>query len=746
MAKERAENYGARTVEVEEAVEFRDEKLEHSQDFRNDADSTWERNNQHIVKFTDELKTVNEQVALDFDHRKNPAQYDLEERRTMLDAVTDAFNAANWNGMSERRLAAESVAHSLFQPMYHRVEIAEAATQHQFPEQFIESLKQEQIEYLEQKIDDDGLPGEVLEFQVQDYETALRMVEESKGTFQIVSTSRLDHFRDRFADALYNNEEDENARAMMEHQLESAVAYYNGDLSRDDRFGRAVRRLISEQGEDWRPDNPGETNEKGEPEENLLENLWHRGNEVVEPDYRNMLSFSGLENMSAYEMDQEIREILNEELHHVQDYADQMKVQNHPDLNAVRQIQEALRDMTHDGIQGSVENGNGENFAAIMKNMKGTDEELASELRQNAGFIKAEDYEPPALPERFEAILEMSEYADRAEDALIDFRESISPLHHGIAMNLLEKLDNRLEALEGIQEDWKKANYNAGDPVPDGVTDPKVFHEDMQEAHKVAEALNYMLRPRNEELWGMWEKGNQAEDDARGNKWSVQFRELNMEHRDEALQGVNEQEQHMNRDPARHSENYANAIYAIGMIASRLDAQERYTTGIPEKEENGCTMADEFAMKYQPLLEESDRTAEYGLAVLNGTAHVSVDNPRRLGVEYDDTYGGIAMPEGGVDELVTEMEAYRQHYANMIGGTGGNNPEGDHDSMKILEYAVATYDAAVNGLRDVRDPMRGESFNTVEAAESHSVQQNLLNAARAAAVIDQIVTGRNEAD
>ena len=120
MGKATAENYGGRTVEVDEAVDFRDEKLEH-QDFQNDFDSTWERNNQHMVKFADELKAVNEEVALDFDRRKNPAEYDADERKTMLEAVTEAFNAANWNSSSEQRQAAEAVAHSIFQPMYHRV-------------------------------------------------------------------------------------------------------------------------------------------------------------------------------------------------------------------------------------------------------------------------------------------------------------------------------------------------------------------------------------------------------------------------------------------------------------------------------------------------------------------------------------------------------------------------------------------------------------------------------------------------
>ena len=48
-----------------------------------------------MVKFSDELRGINEQAALSFDRRKNPAEYDLKEKEEMLEAVTEAFNAAN---------------------------------------------------------------------------------------------------------------------------------------------------------------------------------------------------------------------------------------------------------------------------------------------------------------------------------------------------------------------------------------------------------------------------------------------------------------------------------------------------------------------------------------------------------------------------------------------------------------------------------------------------------------------------
>ena len=79
------------------------EKTEFSSD---DRDSSFRAANQHIVKFTDELRGVNEQAAVNFDRRKNPAEFDMSERKEMVEAVEKAFNQTGWNSASERRTTA----------------------------------------------------------------------------------------------------------------------------------------------------------------------------------------------------------------------------------------------------------------------------------------------------------------------------------------------------------------------------------------------------------------------------------------------------------------------------------------------------------------------------------------------------------------------------------------------------------------------------------------------------------------
>ena len=87
-----------KTEFANEKTEFADEKTEHKTQYpAENRDNSYLAANQHMVKFADELRGINEQAVLSFDRRKNPAEYDLKEKQEMLEAVTEAFNATNWN-------------------------------------------------------------------------------------------------------------------------------------------------------------------------------------------------------------------------------------------------------------------------------------------------------------------------------------------------------------------------------------------------------------------------------------------------------------------------------------------------------------------------------------------------------------------------------------------------------------------------------------------------------------------------
>ena len=292
-----------------------------------------------MVKFADELRGINEQAALSFDRRKNPAEYDLKEKQEMLEAVTEAFNAANWNSAIERRLAADDIAQNLYHPMYPRLEIADAAVQHKLPGEFIQELKQEKIEYFETKHDEAGV--EALQITVKDMETAQRMVEQSGGMFHVVSTRNLDHYRDQFADALYSSDRHEGAAGLMESSLDDAIRLYNGDVSHVRRWDET----LDEKANFWEP----ATEQEGESDQQQAEGQ-------LEPTDRESAAFGNLQSMDEYTLDHSIRDMLNEKLSHTQEYLTELQVNQHPDAKkpAIELVSE-VQDYNDIRIMGAIE-------------------------------------------------------------------------------------------------------------------------------------------------------------------------------------------------------------------------------------------------------------------------------------------------------------------------------------------------------------------------------------------------------
>ena len=475
MPKTRDTEYRDRTG-VEDEAEGRDEKVEgeaeakdkEKTEFSSDGrDNSFRAANQHIVKFTDELRSINEKAALNFDRRKNPAEFDMSERKEMVEAVEQAFNQTDWNSASERREAADDVAQNMFQPMYPRVEIAEAAVQHKLPSEFIEGLKQEKLNYFELR--DDG----ALQCTVNNMEAAKRLVEKSDEVFHIASTRQLDYHRDQFADALYNSDKHEDAHDLMEKSLDDAVHYHSGDISGVRRWDEPTE----EKNDFWNPDE--EEADQRQAEGDSMESS--------EPGYREMLAFRNLENMNEYQMDYTIRDILNEKLYHSDEYIADLQSSQHPDAEAVLHVKDALHEMTYDGIKEAVDNGNAENFALILRNIEESDNKLALEMRETNGFVRGEEYVPPKLEPEFNSPEMAKEYVEAVWDKVKEYREEMPDLHYGIAKRLLGDLDSRAGMLEQSESP--------------GLS-PETA-EEYRAMQQTAGALDYLMRPHDTEFWKM---------------------------------------------------------------------------------------------------------------------------------------------------------------------------------------------------------------------------------------------------
>ena len=356
----------------DEKLDYLDEQTEGDEEHRTEhPNSAYQAANQHMVKFNDELKAINEQTALDFKSRKNPAEYDLSERKEMLESVEQAFNKTEWNSRWERQIAAEDIAQSAFQPMYRRIEMAEAAAQHKLPDEFLAEAKKNQIEHMYEYTNKDG--ATVREIDAKDIETAQRLVEHSKGAFQIVSTWQLDHYRDQFADALYNSDKDPNATEQMGKFLEQGINYYNGEIPREPHLdGKAEEGTIFQQ------DDEAASGKRQMAEE---------GVEYNEPSYAELLTFRKLENLDEETLDHEVNELLHQKLQHTQTYLEELQKAGHRDADAAAEIQRTLHEATHDRIQNSVEKGDEENFSKILRNIEEADRALALDMWERKGFI-----------------------------------------------------------------------------------------------------------------------------------------------------------------------------------------------------------------------------------------------------------------------------------------------------------------------------------------------------------------------
>ena len=380
--------------------------------------------------------------------------------------------------------------------MYPRVEIAEAAVQHKLPGEFIQELKQEKIEYFENKPDDTG--AEALHFTVRDMETAQRMVEQSGGMFHVVSTRNLDHYRDQFADALYSSDRHEGATGLMESSLEDAIRLYNGDVSHVKRWDEALDETatFSEQEAEHKRES-----DQRQAEEYEGESDQQQAEGQLEPSDQESAAFRNLESMDEYTLDHSIRDMLNEKMSHTQEYLAELQVtrnpdpigmahrHRHPDANAVAQVHEVLYQISHEGINESVEKGNGENFVEFIRHIEGADQQLALEMRERNGFIGGENYVQPKPPESFTNLDDIKSYADEVRKQINEQRDEMPQLTYDINDKLLERLDTQIQMVE----EWDNPNLNS-----------ETAHNQW-EMERITDALAYTTRAEDPVFWKLRE-------------------------------------------------------------------------------------------------------------------------------------------------------------------------------------------------------------------------------------------------
>ena len=654
-------------AEEDEKLDYRDEITEGKEEHRTEhPNSSYQAANQHMVKFKDELKAINEKTATDFDFRKNPAEYDLSERKEALEAVEQAFNKTQWNSKWERRIAAEDIAQNSFQPMYRRIELAEAAAQHKIPEEFLAAAKEEQIEYAEESQTKDG--AKVLEFHLKDIETAQRLVEHSNGAFEIVSTWQLDHYRDQFADALYESDKNPNAAEQMGKFLEQGINYYNGEISRDAHLDRKT-----EEGNTFQQDDEAASGKQQMAKEEV---------EYAEPSYAEIVTFRKLENLGEEALDHEVSELVHQKLQHTETYLEELQKAGHLDADAVAEVQRTLHEAAHDGIQSSVEKGDEENFSKILRNIEGANQELALKMWERKGFIEGgPDYRQPALPDEFKNVTAAAEYADQVEALAEEHQKDISTMNHMLLKQMLERMDNRREALETVQEEWDKAGYQPGDEVPPGMTHPRDLAEDFQEMHNIAAGLDYLMRVEDPVYW----KLNHMDAEEKEEK----LYETLQEHLDDARRATGD-------PPGERVEFVLETLQAS--FGRDLENAAYAETNLREQE--GKDEATAFRTSHRAILDEMENITDYAKTIHNWdyTSDIVVDHiPKPMDEFRFDPNNQMYDHEQQKKNYIEDGTTFSLTYENML-ENGENNLEGNEENMRLLQHVT---DRCVEAMREI---------------------------------------------
>ena len=656
-------------AEEDENLDYRDEITEGKEEHQTEhPNSSYQAANQHMVKFKDELKAINEKTATDFDFRKNPAEYDLAERKEALEAVEHAFNKTQWNSSWERRIAAEDIAQNSFQPMYRRIELAEAAAQHKIPEEFLAAVKEEQIEYAEENQTEDG--AKVLEFHVKDIETAQRLVEHSKGAFEIVSTWQLDHYRDQFADALYESDKNPNAAEQMGKFLEQGINYYNGEISRDANLDRKT-----EKGNTFQQDDEAASGKQQMAKEEV---------EYDEPSYAEMVTFRRLENLDEEALDHEVSELVHQKLQHTETYLEELQKAEHRDADAVAEVQRTLHEAAHDGIQSSVEKGDEENFSKILRNIEEANRELALKMWERKGFIEGSpDYQQPVLPDEFKNVTAAAEYADQVEVLTEEYQKDISSMNYMLLKQMLERMDTRREALETVQEEWDKAGYRPGDEVPPGVTHPRDLAEDFQEMHNIAAGLDYLMRVEDPVYW----KLNHMDAEEKEEKLD----ETLQEHLDDARRATGD-------------ERGEKVEFLLEILQASFGQHLEYATHAETdlQKQQGKDEATAFRTSHRAILDEMENITDYAKTIRDGTSDITANHvPDPINEFKFDPNNQMYDHEQQKKNYIEDGTTFSLTYKGMIMlRDGQNNEEGSEENMRLLEHVT---DRCVEAMREISD-------------------------------------------
>ena len=418
-------------------------KTEESIEPNGDGKST-----QFTDKFNAELRGIDDRAAAVFDPKGNIAEYTTEDRKSFVSAYVTAFNNTAPEDLTERWNAASETSNLLFQPLYEQVELREAHAHLNYNQDTLNALSEADVKAIHYitntpmpygtRVDYDDVKE--IEFTVASLEEAKKIMEASNGDAYIVDPTALDLRKQEFAVMLYASSADpETTTAYMTKTLEDAVAYANG-----------------EQFEKPEPtDFKSLTEQK---DEQVLYSIVQANIRATATDSRRAL-----------------------------DYLSQT---GDPDSAGAHGASEAYFDTYQQAMMQTIANDAEESFNKLSAKLGEFDHTFADAIREKAGFIMAEDYTQPKLPETFTTTDEALYYISDVGEALDKFdhrRGDLSPENYYAISKLASQFNGQLEYAQ------EEELYNHEDPTKE--VNPAHLAETFRDLHKTAEAINFLMRP-----------------------------------------------------------------------------------------------------------------------------------------------------------------------------------------------------------------------------------------------------------
>lgn len=641
------------------------EETEYQTEYRADErNNSWVEANPKLAEFYEELRSLNHRAAESLEGRKNPAEYRLEEKQELVEAVSQAFNQVEWSSRRERFQAAGDIADHLYSPLYRRVEYAEAMAAYEVPEEFIQDLKQEQIEYLDLKLDEAG--RERLEVQVKDLETARKMVEDSGGAFHIVSTRNLDRYRDQFADALYASDRDPEAQSRMETSLEAAVSYYQGDITKVERWDEHVPETNSL----W-------TGEEPEGDRKQTE----AGAEEQREDWE-VEAFRKLQKMDEYEREAEIERFLEEKLSHTAEYVHERTVAGQGDAMALTGIHQAMHAMVAETIRENARKPEQEEGVSFLAHVEAEDLGLQAMLEERDGLIDPAGYRQPTPPADWTDPNRVNDYLAelRSEPGLQE--TELDGLHHALIERLADRIQEQTEELQGL--------------------DPREYEEEFLQMQQDGAALEYLTRAADPVFWRLREAGLEQQE---------AVLDENMERQLE--QGINDglrtpggaapSAEWLERDrQVDDAERQELLDLTLGGIAMERKAamQEALNAG----DHNG----------YRDSLEQAHGDARFYTERINGILHGELtgeeESEYRIPVEHvpepperwEELQAGHE-PDAALRLKLEQSGEFRRQYDLALNGYAGDRSPEAERTVAMAADLGQTHEAYVNELKEGRE-------------------------------------------